>query len=317
MKKNTDNNSTDTKNFKENLNQAVKNAGTAVSSTTEKAKTALTKSKDSILKTIDTNGNGEIDIEDFIIIGLQTPGIKVNRADFLQRELMKNYPPEVIESAITHNPAYAQIPAGEIDKIADEVIKFERNCVSGISAALGAPGGVAMVVTVPADLVQYYGYMLRAAQKLMYLYGFPEINTTEKEHKFDSETMNLLIICLGVMYGVQGTNTALKAMATALGKGVEKKLMNAALTKGTIYPIVKSVSKWFGVNMTKQVFAGFFKKAIPVVGGVIGGGITYLSFKPCCDKLKDSLRDTLLSNPEYHPTKEETIIIDTIEIQEM
>lgn len=73
MKKNTDNNSTDTKSFKENLNQAVKNAGTAVSSTTEKAKTALTKSKDSILKTIDTNGNGEIDIEDFIIIGLQTP----------------------------------------------------------------------------------------------------------------------------------------------------------------------------------------------------------------------------------------------------
>lgn len=64
MKKNIEHNSTDTKNFKETLNQAVKNAGTAVSSTTEKAKTALTKSKDSILKTIDTNGNGEIDIED-------------------------------------------------------------------------------------------------------------------------------------------------------------------------------------------------------------------------------------------------------------
>lgn len=317
MKKDTDHNSTDTKNFKKDLNQAVKNTGTSVSSTTEKAKTALTKSKDFILKSVDTNGNGEIDIEDFIIIGLQTPGIKVNRADFLQRELMKNYPPEVIESAITHNPAYAQISACEIDKIADEVIKFERNCVSGISAALGAPGGVAMVATIPADLVQYYGYMLRAAQKLMYLYGFPEIDTTEKEHKFDSETMNLLIICLGVMYGVQGTNTALKAMATALGKGVEKRLMNAALTKGTIYPIVKSVSKWFGVNMTKQVFAGFFKKAIPVVGGVIGGGITYLSFKPCCDKLKESLRDTLLSNPDYHSTKEEDVIIDAIEIQEV
>lgn len=316
MKKNTDN-SANTKNFKTNLNKVVKSSGTTVCSTTEKAKTALTKSKDFILKSVDTNGNGEIDIEDFIIIGLQTPGIKVNRADFLQRELMKNYPPEVIESAITHNPAYAQISACEIDKIADEVIKFERNCVSGISAALGAPGGVAMVATIPADLVQYYGYMLRAAQKLMYLYGFPEIDTTEKEHKLDSETMNLLIICLGVMYGVQGTNTALKAMATALGKGVEKRLMNAALTKGTIYPIVKSVSKWFGVNMTKQVFAGFFKKAIPVVGGVIGGGITYLSFKPCCDKLKESLRDTLLSNPDYHSTKEEDVIIDAIEIQEV
>ncbi len=273
--KNT-NESNDTKASKKiNLNSVVKNAGTTLSNATDKAKNVVTKSKDSIVSAIDANGNGEIDIEDFIIIGLQTPGIKVNRADFLQKELMKNHPQEVIDLAISHNPAYAKIQSSEVDKIADEVIKFERNCVSGISAALGAPGGVAMVATIPADLVQYYGYMLRATQKLMYLYGFPEIDTTEKEHRFDSETMNLLIICLGVMYGVQGTNAALKAMATALGKGVEKKLMKTALTKGTIYPIVKSVSKWFGVNMTKQVFSGFFKKAIPVVGGVIGGGITY------------------------------------------
>ena len=248
---------------------------------------------------------------------LQTPGIKVNRKDFLQKELMKKYPQETINSAIAHNPAYAKIPAREIDKIADEVIQFERNCVSGISAALSAPGGFTMLATIPADLIQYYGYMLRAAQKLMYLYGFPEIDTTEKGHKFDSETMNLLIVCLGVMYGVQGTNTALKAMATALGKGVEKKLMKTALTKGTIYPIVKSVSKWFGVNMTKQVFSGFFKKAIPVIGGFIGGSITYLSFKPCCDKLKASLQDTLLSNPDYHATDEEAVIIDAIEIEEV
>lgn len=110
MKKSTDN-SANTKNFKTNLNKVVKSSSTVVCSTTEKAKTALTKSKDFILKSVDTNGNGEIDIEDFIIIGLQTPGIKVNRADFLQRELIKNYPPEVIESAITHNPAYAQISA--------------------------------------------------------------------------------------------------------------------------------------------------------------------------------------------------------------
>ncbi|KAI4442090.1 hypothetical protein FMM80_21940 [Schaedlerella arabinosiphila] len=315
--KNT-NESNDTKASKKiNLNSVVKNAGTTLSNATDKAKNVVTKSKDSIVSTIDANGNGEIDIEDFIIIGLQTPGIKVNRADFLQKELMKNHPQEVIDLAISHNPAYAKIQSSEVDKIADEVIKFERNCVSGISAALGAPGGVAMVATIPADLVQYYGYMLRATQKLMYLYGFPEIDTTEKEHRFDSETMNLLIICLGVMYGVQGTNAALKAMATALGKGVEKKLMKTALTKGTIYPIVKSVSKWFGVNMTKQVFSGFFKKAIPVVGGVIGGGITYLSFKPCCDKLKASLQDTLLSNPYHHTTEEEAIIVDAIEIEEI
>lgn len=280
---------------------------------TDKTSTAITNSKNAIIDVVDANGNGEIDIEDFIILGLRTPGIRVNRADFLKKELMKNYSQNVIDDAISFTPAHAGISSKEIDKIADEVIKFERNCVSGISTALGMAGGVAMVATIPTDIAQYYGYMLRAAQKLMYLYGFPEIDTTEKNQKFDSETMNLLILCLGVMYGVQGAGNAIKAMARALGTGVEKKLLNTALTKGTIYPIVKSVSRWFGANMTKQVFAGFFKKAIPVVGGVVSGGITYLSFKPCCYKLKESLQDTLLSNPSHQATDEECVIINAIE----
>ena len=114
------------------------------------------------------------------------------------------------------------------------------------------------------------------------------------------------IIIIQVMYGVSGANNALKAMARALSNGVEKQLLNKALTKGAIYPIVKSVSKWFGVKMTRQVFAGFFKKAIPVAGGVIGGGLTYFSFKPCCEKLRGTLKDTLLSNPMHVGTKEET-----------
>ena len=276
----------------------------------------LDKVKTAIIHAIDENGNGEIDIEDVIIKGLQIPGIKINRDAFLQKQLFKLYPQEVIDVAIAESPMKATIPVKEIDKIADEVIKFERNCVSGISAALGVPGGWAMVATIPADIAQYYGYLLRATQKLLYLYGFPQIDTEEQGHKFDDGTMNTLIICFGVMYGTAGANNALKAMAKALGVGVEKQLLKKALTKGTIYPIVKSVAKWFGVKMTKEVFAGFFKKAIPVVGGLLGGGITYLSFKPCCDKLKKSLQDTILSNPHYKPVLEDDMIINEIDAGE-
>lgn len=173
-----------------------------------------------------------------------------------------------------------------------------------------------MVATIPADIAQYYGYMLRVTQKLLYLYGFPEIDTEEKGQKFDSETINILILCLGAMYGTAGANNAIKVMAKALASGVEKKLIRAALTKGTIYPIVKSVMKWFNVNLTKKILAETFKKAIPVVGGVIGGGITFVTFKPCCDKLKASLQDTLLSNPNHNISDEESTIIigDTQEI---
>ena len=289
----------DSTKLKETAGKLTKTVGKTAANMTTKTKDIVVQSKDAVFGAIDQNGNGEIDIEDVIIMGLRVPGISVDRADFLQNELFKNYPQEVIDKAISKTPALAGIPSENIDKIADEVIQFERTCVSGISAALGMPGGVAMAATIPADIAQYYGYMLRATQKLLYLYGFPQINVEEKGHKFDTETINILIICMGVMYGAAGANNALKSMAKALAVGVEKQLINAALTKGTIYPIVKSVSKWFGTKMTKEIFAGFFKKAIPVVGGVIGGGITYISFKPCCDKLKGSLQNTLLSNPTY------------------
>ena len=293
----------------EGLGGFANNAAQAVLGASHKAADIATMSKDAIIQAVDQNRNGEIDIEDIIILGLRTPGIQINRSDFLRKELFKDYPQEVIDDAITHSPAHAHIPLEEIDKIADEVIQFERNCVSGISAALGAPGGFAMAATIPADIIQYYGYLLRATQKLLYLYGFPEIDTTEKDHQFDSAMMNTLIICLGTMYGAAGANKALNAMARALANGVEKKLLRAALTKGTVYPIVRQVASWFGKRMTKEVFAGFFKKAIPVVGGAIGGGITYLTFKPCCDRLKATLQDTLLSNPGRDTAGQETVIL--------
>lgn len=276
------------------------------------AQDSYNKSKEIMIQKMDQNGDGQVDVVDIIIMSLKIPGIHVNRAQFLQKELFKNHPQEVIDIAIAETPAKAGIPREEIDKIADEVINFERNCVSGISAALGMPGGVAMAATIPADIAQYYGYTLRAAQKLMYLYGFPEIDSYENDLNLDTETINTLTLCLGVMYGAAGANKAIQGMAKALATGVEKHLLRRALTKGAFYPFVKSVAKWFGVKMTKEIFAGFFKKAIPVMGGVIGGGITFATFKPCCNRLKAVLKDTMLSNPDHISSAEEDAIVESI-----
>lgn len=265
---------------------------------------------------MDRNGDGKIDIEDIIIISLGIPGIRINRAEFLQKELQRYCTQEEISNAIEHNLIYAKISNEIIDKIADQVIKYERNCVSGISTVLSMPGGLAMAATIPTDIAQYYGYMLRATQKLMYLYGFPEIDTSERNGTFDSETVNTLTICLGVMYGVAGANSALKAMATGLANGISKKIMSTALTKGTLYPIVKNIAKWFGVKMTKKMLVGVVQKTVPVIGGVVGGGITFVTFKPCCDKLKKSLQNTSLSNPNYVPSKDDIIVINDVDNEE-
>ena len=287
----------------------IENTGNEVKKAVSKGKDIVFDSKDKVFDALDINKDGRVDTEDIIILGLRIPGVHIDREEFLRKQFMKNYSNDVIQDAVKFNPAHAGITVEEIDNIADQVIQYERNCVSGISLALGAPGGVAMFATLPTDIAQYYGYMLRAIQKLLYLYGFPEINVGNGVN-IDDETMNLITLCLGVMYGVEGSVASIKILSNALGKGVEKKLLQKALTKGTFYPIVKKISRWFGVYMTKQVFAGFFRKAIPVVGGVVGGGITYLSFKPCCDNLKKSLQDTALCNPSSRKLSDEFDVID-------
>ena len=279
-------------------------------------KNALEKAKDTAVgkatEALDANNDGTVDIQDIIILAIKLPGVHITRESFLRKELFKNYPPEVIDDAVARTPALAGISEADIDRIADEVIKFERNCVSGISAALGVPGGAAMGATIPDDVVQYYGFNLRAIQKLLYLYGFPEIDSDGEGISLDSETINRIVVCLGVMNGVAGANNAVKALAKALSVGVEKKLIAAALTKGTLYPILKSTLKWFGVKLTKEIFAKTVKNAIPVFGGIVGGGITFLSFKPCCMRLKDVLTDTMLSNPAHISSAEEEHVFSHI-----
>lgn len=291
------------------MKNVIENTGNEVKKAVSKGKDIVFDSKDKVFDALDINKDGRVNTEDIIVLGLRIPGVHIDREEFLRKQFMKNYANDVIQDTVKFNPAHAGITVEEIDNIADQVIQYERNCVSGISLALGAPGGVAMVATLPTDIAQYYGYMLRAIQKLLYLYGFPEINV-ENGVNIDDETMNLITLCLGVMYGVEGSVASIKILSNALGKGVEKKLLQKALTKGTFYPIVKKISRWFSVCMTKQVFAGFFRKAIPVVGGVVGGGITYLSFKPCCDNLKKSLQDTALCNPSSRKSFDEFDVID-------
>ena len=50
-----------------------------------------------------------------------------------------------------------------------------------------------MAATIPADIAQYYGCLLRVAQKLLYLYGFPQIEYKENEQAFD--TMDSFNVC--------------------------------------------------------------------------------------------------------------------------
>ncbi|MDD3041300.1 MAG: hypothetical protein PHO71_25985, partial [Bacteroides sp.] len=73
-----------------------------------------------------------------------------------------------------------------------------------------------------------------------------------------------------------------------------------ALTKGTIYPIVKKIAQAIGVKMTKDIFAKGVSKVIPVIGGVASGGLTYVTFRPMAYKLKKHLSELKWADPEFY-----------------
>ena len=66
---------------------AAQNVGKAATAVVDKTKELTEKSQQAILGAIDQNGNGEVDIEDVIIMGLHVPGIRIDRTQFLQKEL--------------------------------------------------------------------------------------------------------------------------------------------------------------------------------------------------------------------------------------
>ena len=76
----------DVNKMKEKASELKKNAGNITNQALEKANkgkdVALKKvnqGKDKMMEVMDVNGDGTIDIEDIIIVGLRTPGVKISR----------------------------------------------------------------------------------------------------------------------------------------------------------------------------------------------------------------------------------------------
>lgn len=240
------------------------------------------------------------------------PGVRINRASYLLAALKRYCPEEQIERAIAESPAGAGVPLEVITEIANTSIAFETSKATGISTLAGIPGGFAMIGTVPADLVQYFGHVLRIAQKLAYIYGWPDLFADEGE-EVDEATESILTLFVGVMFGVQLAQAGVSKVSTMIAGQVLKKLPQQALTKGTIYPVVKKVASYLGIRLTKQLFAGGVAKFVPVVGAVLSGGLTLATFLPMSKRLQKHLASLELTKPGHRVDDDEIIDAEVVE----
>ena len=216
--------------------------------------------------------------------------VKIDRGEFL-RTTLKKYCPEVDASmAVETSPIEAGVAPRDLDEFALNVIDFETKKCAGLSFLAGIPGGVALAGTVPADLAQYFAHVMRVEQKLAYLYGWQTFLNPEDE--VDDETLMKLIVLMGIMLEVGGVaNSVTKFAADVAQKSIAKTIERQALTKTFFYTPMKKVLRVLGVSLTKQTFAKGVSKVVPVVGGVVSGGLTYASFKPGAERLRRYLRE--------------------------
>ena len=207
---------------------------------------------------------------------LKIPHVAVDRTAFLKKELAVYVDENKLEDVESKRP-WDLVSDKVLEKIAKSCINSTTFKASGASFVAGLPGGIALAASIPADMVQYYYHTIVLAQKISYLYGFP--NLVDEDGNIADSAVDLLTLYLGVTLGAGIAGQGLEMVAKHLAKTAPSKIAAKALTKTFYYPIVKKLAPWFGVQMTKQTFGKSIGKIIPVLGGLISGGLTFASFK--------------------------------------
>ena len=209
------------------------------------------------------------------------PLVKVDRDEFLTKELSKFCTPMEVITALNDSPLKV-LSKKEIDKLANQCISYHLTMVCGTSALMGLPGGWWMAGTIPTDITQFYGHILALMQKLIYLYGWPAL--TNVNNQLDDESLNIMTLFVGVMMGNKLAVEALAKVVTQVSKNASIKISETVLAQYTI-----KIAQWIGINMTKEGFAKGVGKVLPLVGAPISATITYYTFRPMARRLKKHL----------------------------
>lgn len=224
----------------------------------------------------DKEGSGELWYR-VLRSALRLPGARLDRDRFLRKELGHYFEEDQVEEAIRTTPAKTRIPKRIIDKIGRDCIAGQTVRATAFSFGAGLPGGWWMTAATVADLTQFYWHAILLVQKLAYLYGWPELFDDDSD--IDDETLLRFSIFTGVMLGTKGAAKAVESLAEKVSMEIAVNLPQKALTRSALYNISRQVAKWIGVRLSKDSFSRALSKVIPIIGGFISSGISWISMR--------------------------------------
>jgi len=219
-------------------------------------------------------------------MAMRLPGMQVDRSDFLRDTLHRFCTRQQLEVALTERPDVV-IREDVLREIAQSVINHHVLRVTTISAAAGLPGGWGAWVALPADLGQYYWHCFVVAQKLAYLYGYPDLS------RIDGELARNLTVFVGVMMGVAKANEAINTLARKVVEQTVQQMAADTLQRAAWFQVVQSVAQAIGIKLSKKKVATIASKLIPVAGAALSGGFSFLTFKKGANRLNRQLQQNM------------------------
>jgi hypothetical protein len=212
------------------------------------------------------------------------PVVRVDREAFLRKHFAGS--PHL--AVILESGPQAVYTAESLRQKANGIIKSSVAKTSMASFATGLPGNpVVMVAAGGADVAQYFGFAINLAQQIAYLFG--EDDLFDGGGQLSEAAQVRVIAYLGAMLGAGGAAALVSQTSKLAGANLGKKVAAKALTKTAWYPLVKQVGALVGKQVTKKTVEKTIAKAVPVAGGLVSGGLTYVTFRPMGHRLADVL----------------------------
>lgn len=221
---------------------------------------------------------------------LKMPGAKINRETFLYDAFAK-LPSHLRREVVAKSPAEV-LSLDDIESVAKKLINKQSKRVAVVSGAAGIPGGAGMLLSIPADLANFYYHVVTIGQKIGYLYGFPDM-LDDKENLTEYGKL-MLTAFIGVMNNVTTANEIIKRIASEaarrVGEETATRVAGKVLQKQVVSQAVELIAHKLGTQITAKTGGKVITRAIPLVSGVICGVVTYRTFRPAALRLNDTLK---------------------------
>ncbi len=217
---------------------------------------------------------------------MKVPSFRVDRDKFLKATFGRYGLPDDVR---VMNPVSIY---GEetVEREADKVVRQYTRKATLLSAAAGLPGGLALLGTIPADVVQFYRNYLVMAQKLAYLYGWSDLSADPG--RMDEHGLEKLTVLAGAGFGIEGAAEALEMVVRETTGNLGRSLPKIAGRATRWYPIVRNIGAWLGIKITRDSAGKVAGKAVPLLGGALTGAISYIAFRTLARRLRTELSTT-------------------------